>query len=344
MKAFWDPAQAAHAPTFFLQRGLVRPYLETPARAEALLQGCRMLGLQPTQPPPADRAAILAVHPAEYLDFLRDAPALWDDLPEHGAELVANVHPSPEMLANAGREPRAVVGRLGWHTADTSCPMTAHTSAAALAAAACALAAADEAASGRAAYALCRPPGHHAYPARAGGHCYLNNAAIAAERLRARGAARVAVLDIDAHHGNGTQGTFWERDDVLFVSLHGDPVDYYPFYVGHADERGAGPGAGWNLNLPLPRGAADAEWLAALDHALGFIRRLAVDALVVSLGFDASISEPLRFLSVGDDGFARAGEAVGHLRLPTALVQEGGYDIAALPRLLGRFVQGFSDP
>ncbi len=338
MKAFHDPAQAAHAPTFFLQRGLVKPYLETPARAEALLEGCRLLDLDIVTPPPADAAALETVHPAPYLDFLRDAPALWADLPDHGEDLVANVRPCLEMLANGARVPEQIVGRLGWFTADTSCAITPGTFRAALGAAACALAAADEAAAGRSAYALCRPPGHHAYPARAGGHCYLNNAAIAAERLLARGATRVAVLDIDAHHGNGTQGIFWDRDDVVFVSLHGDPLHYFPFYVGHADERGAGRGAGCTLNLPLPQGAGDAAWLAALAHGLDRIRRCGVDALVVSLGFDAWEGEPLRFLSVTEDGFGRAGAAIGALRLSTALVQEGGYAVDALGRLLGRFV------
>ena len=341
MKAFWDETQRAHAPKFFLQRGLVRPFLETPARADALLTGCRAAGLEVTVPGRADRPAILAIHAAQYLDFLRDGPAAWHALEERGEELVPNVHPSPEMLANAAREPASVVGRLGWYTADTSCPITHGTWPAAEAAAACAIAAADEVLAGRSAYALCRPPGHHAYPARAGGHCYLNNAAIAAERLRAGGAARVAVLDIDAHHGNGTQGIFWRRDEVVVVSIHGDPSEYYPFYVGHAGERGEGPGAGCNLNMPLPRGCSDEVWLRALAHGIAFVRRCGIDALVVSLGFDASISEPLRFLSVSDDGFARAGEAIGGLRLPAVLVQEGGYDPAGLARLLARFCEGF---
>ncbi len=341
MKAFWNPEQLAHAPTFFLQRGQVRPYLETPARAEALLAGAHSLGMEIVTPSHIDRASLLAVHRGDYLDFLRDAPALWDAQPERGPDLVANVHPCPEMVANGAREPASVVGRLGWYTADTACAMTVGTWHAAAASAACAVAAADEAAGGRSAYALCRPPGHHAYPARAGGHCYLNNAALAAVRLRERGATRVAVLDIDAHHGNGTQAIFWERHDVVFASLHGDPAEYYPFYVGHAGERGAGPGSGCTLNLPLPRGTGDDVWLASLDRALDFIRHCAVDALVVSLGFDASISEPLRFLAVSDDGFARAGAAIGRLHLPAVLVQEGGYDVAALPRLLGQFLQGF---
>src|SRR5206468_2099568 len=165
--------------------------------------------------------------------------------------------------------------------------------------------------------------------------------ALAAERLRRKGAARIAVLDIDSHHGNGTQGTFWERDDVLFVSIHGDPAGYYPWYVGHADERGGGDGAGYNLNLPLPRGSGDGPWLEALDAALAEIRRFGAEALVVSLGFDASEHEPLGFLAVTDDGFARAGQRIGALRLPAAIVQEGGYNVDVIGNLLGRFLTAY---
>ena len=342
MRVFWNPAQLRHAPRFFLQRGLVRANFETPARAEALLDGVRTLGLTPEPPPPADIAAIEAVHHPDYLAFLRDAPAAWDALPEHGPELVPNIHPAPEMLANGARPGNTVIGRLGWFTADTSCPIAAETWSAAQAAAAGAIAAADAAAAGRHAYALARPPGHHAYAARAGGHCYLNNAAIAAQRLRARGAARVAVLDIDSHHGNGTQGIFWDRPDVLFVSLHGDPGGYYPWYVGHADERGAGPGAGFNHNYPLPRGTPDSEWLDALQHGLAAIARFAPDALVLSLGFDASEHEPLGFLQVTADGFARAAAMVAALGTPTAIIQEGGYNTDELAPLLVRTLPAFA--
>ena len=338
MKLFWDPIQLTHTPRFFLQRGQLRANYEVPARAEALLQGCQAIGLHPELPPAADLAALGAVHHPAYLDFLRDAPAAWAKLEDAGPELVPNIHPAPEMLANGATLPASLVGRLGWFTADTSCPIGAATWPAALAAAAGALAAADEAASGRHAYALARPPGHHAYPARAGGHCYVNNAALAAERLRARGAARVAVLDIDSHHGNGTQGVFWTRPDVLFVSVHGDPSGYYPWYVGHADERGAGAGEGCTLNLPLARGSGDAPWLAALEAGLAAIRAFRADALVLSLGFDASEHEPLAFLSVTADGFARAAAAIGSRGLPVAVVQEGGYAVDRLGGLIGRFL------
>jgi acetoin utilization deacetylase AcuC-like enzyme len=341
MKAFWDDRQLAHAPGFFLQRGQVRPNFETPARAESLREACRAMALELTPPPPPDLAAIAAVHAPDYLRFLQDGPQAWAAMPDHGPEMVPNVHPTPEMLAQGARAGDAVIGRLGWFTADTACPISAATWPAAALAAACAIAAADTAAGGGSAYALARPPGHHAYAARAGGHCYLNNAAIAAQRLRARGAARVAVLDIDSHHGNGTQGIFWERGDVLVCSVHGDPSHYYPWFIGHARERGSGAGTGCNLNLPLPRGSGDAAWLAALRTALDAIARYRADALVVSLGFDASEQEPLAFLAVTEDGFARAGAAIGAARLPAALVQEGGYNTALLGRLLTRFLTGY---
>jgi acetoin utilization deacetylase AcuC-like enzyme len=342
MRVFASAAHAAHTPQFFLVRGEVRPNYEAPARAEALLGACIALGLDIADAPTADLAALGTIHAPDYLAFLRDAPAEWAALPSKGPELVANIHPTPEMLENGARPPAGVVGRLGWYATDAACPIGPHTFAAACAAAGLALAAADAAALGRTSYALTRPPGHHAYPARAGGHCYLNNAALAAERLRARGAARVAVLDIDAHHGNGTQAIFWARDDVVTVSLHGDPDAYYPWFVGRPGERGAGPGAGCNLNLPLPRGSDDAAWLAALAHGVEVISRCGVDALVLSLGFDASIDEPLSFLSVSEDGFARAGERIGALGLPCAIVQEGGYNVARLGPLLTRFLTGLA--
>jgi acetoin utilization deacetylase AcuC-like enzyme len=341
MKVFWHDAQLKHAPRFFLARGETRPNFEVPARAEALLTACRAMQLEIVTPAPTDRAALLTVHDPAYLDFVRDAFAVWSALPDTGPEVVANSHPSPEMLANGARLPAHIVGQAGWFTADAACPIGPHTWESALWAAACARAAAEEAAAGHFAYALARPPGHHTFRARAGGHCYINNAALAAGRLRDLGANRVAILDIDSHHGNGTQSIFWDRPDVLFVSLHGDPNRYYPWFTGHAGERGGGAGVGFNLNFPLPIGSGDAVWLVALANGIGAIREFRPDALVVSLGFDASEHEPLNALSVTEDGFARAGEQIGGLRLPTAIIQEGGYNIALLGALLERFLVGF---
>ena len=194
----------------------------------------------------------------------------------------------------------------------------------------------------REAYALCRPPGHHAFADMAGGFCFLNNTAIAAHRLRQKH-QRVAVLDVDVHHGNGTQGIFFERDDVLTVSIHADPAHYYPYYWGHAHERGAGKGDGFNLNLPLPLGSADAPWLAAGDAALARIRDHAPTALVVALGLDASESDPLQGLKVTGVGFHAMARKIAGLGLPTVLVQEGGYLSDDLGRNLVQFLGGFEN-
>jgi acetoin utilization deacetylase AcuC-like enzyme len=342
VKVFWDPVQLLHTPRFFLVRGQVRPNFEVPARAESLLAACSAMGLPIEMPPASGLSPILAVHDPAYVGFLRDGHAAWRQLADAGEEMVANAHPAPEVITYRREPPSHIIGQLGWFTADAACPIGADTWRAAEAAASCAVAAADEAAAGRPAYALARPPGHHTYRARAGGHCYLNNAAIAAERLRAKGASRVAVLDIDSHHGNGTQGIFWDRPDVLFVSVHGDPNHYYPWFAGHADEHGGGLGEGCNLNLPLALGTGDPGWLAAIGTGLAAISAFRADAMVVSLGFDASEFEPLNALTVTEDGFARAGRAIGEVGLPTAIVQEGGYNVGLLGALLRRFMDGFT--
>jgi len=341
MKTFADPGQARHSPHFFLIRGEVRPNYEIPARAAALEDALRRLGLPPETAPAATRAQLETLHAPDYVDFLARVMEEWAALPARGPEAVASMHVTADALANGARRPASIVGQVAWYTADTSCPIGPGTWQAAIGAAGLALAAAAEAAAGRSAYALCRPPGHHAYAARAGGHCYINNAALAAESLRRAGAARVAVIDVDSHHGNGTQGMFWERGDVLTVSVHGDPDRYYPFFTGHAAETGAGAGAGCNRNLPLAFGTSDAGWLEAIGQGVAAARRFGAEALVVSLGFDASRDEPLNALAVTEDGFARAGALLGAMRLPAAIVQEGGYNVDVIGTLLERFLAGW---
>lgn len=344
MKAFAHPAQSGHHPVFFLQRGRQRPNFEVPSRAAALDAALRRLGVPPALPPDLSPQVLHRVHQAAYLRFLEEASEAWSALPDPGPEVVANMHPSPEMLAEGGACGDGIIARAGWFMTDTACPIGPGTWPAVIGAAACAHAAACEAVEGRSAYALCRPPGHHAEAARAGGHCYVNNAALAAQVLVDAGASRVAVLDIDSHHGNGTQSIFWSRGDVLTVSVHADPDRYYPWFVGRAVERGAGAGEGCNLNLPLALGTGDTGWLEALAHAITAIRHFGPEALVVPLGFDASVHEPLAALAVSADGFARAGALIGGLRLPTVITQEGGYNVDMLGELLECFLKGWAEP
>jgi acetoin utilization deacetylase AcuC-like enzyme len=338
MKVVYAAGHRDHDPRFFLVRGKpATRSAEQPARADLLLAGVHALGIAPIAPDDHGAGPRAAVHDPRYLDFLEHAWTLWRRLPDAGDEVVANVHP----VGAPGGYPESIVGRAGLHMADTACPIGEHSFRAACAAANSAAHAALLVREGeRAAYALCRPPGHHAYGDRAGGFCYLNNAAIAAQLLRARH-ARVAIVDVDVHHGNGTQGIFWRRRDVLTVSLHADPSTYYPFLNGYAAETGEGDGAGFNLNLPLPMGTGDVAYLHALDTALARVRDFAPGAVVVALGLDGFVGDPLKGMAITTDGFARIGAALARLGLPTVLVQEGGYMAPELGANLASALRGF---
>ena len=337
MKVFHDPIHAAHEPDFFLVRGIPTLSADQPERVDRLLAGVARVGLAVEQPTDFGLEPVVAVHTARYLDFLRDAHQQWVELPGAKAdEIVANIHPSRDPVGY----PSGVVGRAGWHMADTACPIGPDTYQAAMASANSAVAAAAAVGGGdRFAYALCRPSGHHAFADMAGGFCFLNNSAIAAQWLRGRH-DRVAVLDIDVHHGNGTQDIFYHRSDVLAVSVHRDPADYYPFFWGYADQVGAAAGQGHNLNVLLAEGSGDTEFLAAVDTARDRIRAFDPGALVIALGLDAAEDDPLRGLRVTTPGFRRIGRAIAELGLPTVLVQEGGYVCDALTDNLASFLTG----
>jgi acetoin utilization deacetylase AcuC-like enzyme len=338
MKAFFAEEQRRHDPKAFLSSGAPQPNPEKPARVERLLAGARAAGCEILRPRKSGLGPIAEIHTAEYLDFLKHIYPRWRRIEGASEEVIPNIHP----IARGGSYPASAVGQAGYHMADTACPISAETFDSALWSASTALAAADAVLSGASsAYALCRPPGHHAFADVAGGFCFLNNSAIAAQRLR-NAAKRVAILDVDLHHGNGTQGIFYARGDVLTVSIHADPVRFYPFFWGHADERGDGPGLGANLNLPLPRKTADAGFLEALDAGLRRIRSHAPDALVVALGLDAFEGDPFGGLSVTTAGFARIAGAIAGLALPTVIVQEGGYLCDALGENLTAFLTGFA--
>jgi acetoin utilization deacetylase AcuC-like enzyme len=337
MQIVYSRDHEKHQPKTFIRRGAVVANPEVAARATTLLEAVRKAGHSIVAPDDYGPGPREAVHGKPYLDFLATIHDGWQRLAGAAEEVVPNIHPGRHM----SRRPIGLAGLVGYHTADTACPIGAGTWEAAVASANVAVHAASLVLGGeRAAYGLCRPPGHHAYADQAGGFCYLNNAAIAAQHLR-RTLGRVAILDVDVHHGNGTQGIFYERPDVLFVSLHADPSDYYPFFAGYADERGAGAGLGANLNLPLAPGSGDREVLAALDTALAAIAEFAPDALVVSLGFDASEQDPLGVLKVTSGGFAAMARRIEAAGLPTVLIQEGGYMSAVLGRNLAEFLAAF---
>jgi acetoin utilization deacetylase AcuC-like enzyme len=337
MKMIFGEAQNRHAPARFLRFGHVVDYPESPERVARLVAGARAAGLEPMAPGEFDLAHIRAVHSERYLEFLRHGHADWAALPGAHAEMMPSLRPVEQPAGY----PRHILGRAGWHIMDFAGAVTAETWEAARVSANAALTAAELVLGGApAAYALCRPPGHHAFAERAGGFCYLNNAAIAAQYLRA-GQARVAILDIDVHHGNGTQGIFYERADVLTVSIHADPAQYYPFFYGYADQTGSGAGAGCNLNLPVPVKAGDAAWLAALDQALARLRDFGPGALVLALGLDAHEADPLAGGAVTTAGFAAMARAIAVFDRPTVLVQEGGYLTPFLAGNLTAFLRAF---
>jgi len=334
-----SPRHAQHDPGFFLVRGQPQRSTEQPERAERLLAAARRAGHAVREAEGFGAGPRAAVHTPDYLRFLEEGWEAWQALPGAAAEIIPNVPPS---RAHASY-PDSIVGRAGWHMADTACPVGRGTFAAACAAADTAVTAAEVLLDGgREAYALCRPPGHHAYADMAGGFCFLNNSAIAAQWLR-RAHRRVAILDVDLHHGNGTQGIFYRRPDVLTVSIHADPSRFYPFFWGYAHERGEGQGEGYNLNLPLPIGSGDEAYLPALEEAKKTIRAFAPGALVVALGLDAFEKDPLAGLAVTTPGFARIAAAIAELDLPTLLVQEGGYLTDELGDNLVSFLTGFEE-
>jgi len=338
MKAYFADEQRRHDPKSFLSSGAPKPNPEVPERVERLLAGAKAAGCTIERPRSYGLGPMAAIHTPEYIEFLQHIYERWQRIEGGSAEVIPNIHP----IARGGSRPDSAVGQAGYHMADTSCPISAHTFESSCWSAWTAVATAEAVEAGASsAYALCRPPGHHAFADVAGGFCFFNNSGVAAQRLR-KTADRVAILDVDLHHGNGTQGVFYRRADVLTVSIHADPVRFYPFFWGYADERGEGPGLGFNHNLPLARKSGDEVFLEALAAGIRRIRAFAPDALVVALGLDAFEGDPFGGLSVSTPGFARIGEAIAALSLPTVVVQEGGYLCDALSDNLTSFLTGFA--
>ncbi len=346
--AVWTEAHRRHDPHGEVWVGVLIPPLEVPARGEVIREALETAGAEIVAPAAHPRSDLAAVHDPAFLDHMETAHDRWlgagfaDDPGQD--RVVPYVFPLPQSFgAVPRRQPAAESARAGWYAMDTTTPLGAGTWEAAVAAADCALTAADMVLAGRrAVYAACRPPGHHVGRDFYGGSCYLNNAAIAAERLRNGGVARVAIVDLDAHHGNGTQVLFYERADVVYASVHIDPdAGWFPHFMGRMDETGAGDGAGFTVNVPLPEGAGDDEWLAGVDRLCAAVA--GCEALVVSLGVDGHADDPESPLEVSAAGYAEAGRRLGRLGLPAVLVQEGGYDLTTLGGLVVGTLTGFED-
>lgn len=334
-----DIHQRHHASAELID-GKMRPPFEVPMRVDMVLTQVKKAGLGRVIPPnDAGIAPILRVHDESYVKFLQTAWKAW--VLEHGNYDALPLNWAVRSM-RGDRIPDAIDGKLGYYSFDAGTPITAGTWDAITTAAHVALTGQQHIAQGEhAAFALCRPPGHHAARDLFGGYCYLNNGAIAAQAFLDRGAERVAVLDIDYHHGNGTQSIFYDRCDVLFLSLHGHPAQEYPYFSGYDDETGVGDGEGFNHNYPLRWGVGWQDYELALTDALSKIRDYSPDALIVSLGVDTFEHDPISQFQLTLDDFPKIGRAIAHLQTPTLFVMEGGYAVQDIGINVVNVLQGF---
>jgi len=346
----WSDAHRLHDPETAVWIGVPIPADELPERAEAIRAALVEAGAPVVAAEPHSDDALLAVHDPGLVAFLRGAWDAWAaaGLPADPGqpEVVGYIFPTPGLLGGVEPSvPTALSARTGAYCYDTMTGVGQGTWEAARGAVDAALTAADLVLGGApAAYACCRPPGHHVTREAFGGSCYLNNSASAAQYLRDRGFSRVAVLDLDAHHGNGAQSIFWVRQDVLTGSVHVDPAHgWFPHFLGFADERGSGTGAGANLNVPLEPGSGDDAWLAGVDRLVEAARAHRSEALVVPLGVDAGAGDPNSPLAVTEPGFREAGRRLASLGLPTVFVQEGGYVLETIGPLVRATLEGFEE-
>lgn len=346
MRAFFTPEQMLHDPQQFMRIGRICPATDLPERSRRLLDVVEESQFLVQEPQDIGSRAALLVHAPHYVSYLETAYEKWIQQEGAGIEVLPNVSTYHNARYEDDERPRSrsqsPVALAGYYLGDMACPVGPHTYHSAIRSTHSAYAAAQAIIDGDyVSYAMCRPSGHHAHRDRAAGFCYFNNAAVAAQHLRSR-FGRVATLDVDTHHGDGTQQIFYRRSDILTVSIHADPSNYYPYQTGYADETGYGPGLGFNLNLPMAHGSGDVEMLGLIDSGLEAIKHFKPDALVVSLGFDAHESDPLSVVKVTTDCFGTIGEKIREVEIPVVLVQEGGYAIEAIGGCLREFLKGFN--
>jgi acetoin utilization deacetylase AcuC-like enzyme len=350
MPVVWSDRHRLHDPGGEVWVGVRTPGTEVPERAERVRAALEADGARIVEAEPQPDEALLAVHDPALLAYLE---AAWQDWEAAGLtedpgqdRVVPYLFPHPALLGDVPPATPAVISaRAGLFAYDTMTLIGPGTFDAAVGAVDTALTAADLVLAGEpVAFACCRPPGHHATRSAFGGSCYLNNAAIAAARLRDAIDAPVAVLDIDAHHGNGTQLIFYEDSDVLTGSVHVDPgAGWFPHFLGFQTENGKGEGDGTNRNLPLPPSSADDPWLGAVAELTAWVGARGADALVVALGVDAASGDPESPLDVTAAGYRAAGRELGSLGVPTAVVLEGGYELETIGELVSEALAGIEE-
>jgi acetoin utilization deacetylase AcuC-like enzyme len=339
MKVYYSEAHRKHAPPFEVFDGGLRTlYLENPDRMDRILIALKETNWAAIcEPMDFGFDPIHAVHDKDYVDFLASC---WTEWLASEAKDKSTLLPATFALRRHPQKPTSILGRAGYYMMDLSACIVEGTYQAALASVNCALSAAETVTKGeRVTFALCRPPGHHAGRDYAGGYCFLNNAAIAANWLSAQG--KVALLDVDYHCGNGTQDIFYERDDVLTISIHADPNFEYPHFWGYANEKGTGAGLGFHRNFPLEKDTDNARYLLVLEEALDLIRRFEPGNLVISIGMDIYADDPLGTIKITTEGIGEIGERISALDLPTTIIMEGGYNNDALGRNMIRFLGEF---
>jgi acetoin utilization deacetylase AcuC-like enzyme len=329
MKIVYGLNHRGHSGAMELMFNRLVPMFESPERMDRILGRLKECNFPaPVESDNFSLDPVHRVHDPGFVAFLMSAYKRWEEETGDTHFATAYMFGMRGMKQSPGK---SIHSMLSCYTFDVSVPFVAGTWEAIKSSVDTVLTAQRLMQNGEASvFALCRPPGHHASQDLAGGYCYLNNAAIAAQAFRDQGAARVAILDVDYHHGNGTQRIFYERSDVLYVSIHGRPEEEYPFLLGFAEERGAGLGEGYNVNLPLPKRTSWPVYRSALDTALAAVRRYGADVLVVSLGVDAYKEDPVSAFALESEDFTEIGHAIGELAKPTLLIMEGGYAIDAL--------------
>lgn len=344
MRVVYSAEHLRHEPRHEMTDGGAIGIYESPDRVETIRAALEADGgFELVAPTDHGTAPITAVHDAAMLEYLQDAWRDWRASGQEADEIFPDTFPLPAYREGMGpgRETRSPRGRIGRWCFDTATPMVEGTYPAARAAVDVALTAADLVLEGEtAAYGLCRPPGHHAARAMFGGYCFFNNAAIVAEQVAKRTGEPVAVLDVDYHHGNGTQQLFYERGDILYSSLHGDPDRAYPYFSGFAEETGAGAGLGATLNLPLPERCGNEDYLDALDRALEAIGAFGGSVVVVSLGIDTYERDPICDLALTTEAYLEVGRRVAALGQRTIVLQEGGYFMPDLGENVRRWLVG----